>query len=80
VKLEQSYGDFTVTECQAVMKYLYLNGTSDKKIYGISVTLHDECPSYSKVKKWDAGLKVVHWRQRAQSLQTAAVQTSRQTF
>jgi histone-lysine N-methyltransferase SETMAR len=59
--MAQNNGDFTAKECRAVMKYLFLKGSSAKQIYnGMSVTLGDKCPSYSTANNWVARFRAGH--------------------
>jgi transposase len=59
--MAQNNGDFTAKECRAVMKYLYLKGSSAKQIYDdMLVTLGDKRPSYSTVKNWVARFRRGH--------------------
>jgi hypothetical protein len=57
----QNNGDFTVKECRAVKKYLFLKGNSAKKIYDdMLVTLVDKHPSHSTLKNWVARFRTGH--------------------
>jgi transposase len=59
--MAQNNGDFTVKECQVVMKYLFLKGNLAKKIYDdMLVTLGDMHPSCSVVKNWVARFRTGH--------------------
>ncbi|KAF2887663.1 hypothetical protein ILUMI_18510 [Ignelater luminosus] len=45
--------NFSKTEYRLVIKYLSLKGLSEKEIYDdMSITLEDQCPSYSTIKNW----------------------------
>jgi hypothetical protein len=53
--MAQNNGDFTVEDCRAVMKYLFLKGNSvKKKYYDMSVTLGDKHPLYYTANDWVA--------------------------
>jgi transposase len=50
--------EFSIKECRAVMKFLFLGGKITKEIYdNMSVTLGKKSPSYSTVKDWVARFK-----------------------
>jgi hypothetical protein len=58
MKMAQNNGDFTVKQCRAVMKYVFLKGNLAKNIYDMLVTLGDKRPSNSTVKKWVARFRI----------------------
>jgi hypothetical protein len=59
--MAQNNRDFTAKEWQAVMKYLFLQGNSAKKIHDdMSITLRDKRPSYPTVENWVAGFITGH--------------------
>jgi hypothetical protein len=52
--MTQNNRDFTAKECQAVMKYLFLEESSN---HDMSVTFSDKHPCHSIVKNWVAGFR-----------------------
>jgi transposase len=59
--MEQNNEDFTAKECRGLIKYLFLQGNSAKKMYDdMSFSLCDKRPSYSTAKNLVARFRTGH--------------------